>query len=139
MGLTGGLCDAGGLSDCLIGVLRKGCGDDLLDKYATIRKRIFNEVSSIYGTVLIQVTDPISQGNIERLFKLNPETAASEHELFRMMNENDDVKREILKGAMALQHGIPGVVRKRLILDFRQYYPENVAAQKAAANNAQTA
>ena len=56
--------------------------------------------------VLIQVTDPISQGNIERLFKLNPETAASDHELFRMMNESDDFKREILKGAMALQHGI---------------------------------
>jgi 2-polyprenyl-6-methoxyphenol hydroxylase-like FAD-dependent oxidoreductase len=44
MGLTGGLCDAGGLSDCLIGVLRKGCGDDLLDKYATIRQQIFNDV-----------------------------------------------------------------------------------------------
>jgi hypothetical protein len=40
------LCDAGGLSDCLIGVLRKGCGDDLLDKYATIRQKIFNEVRS---------------------------------------------------------------------------------------------
>jgi len=46
MGLTGGLCDAGGLSDCLIGVLRKGCGDDLLDKYADIRKKIFDEVQS---------------------------------------------------------------------------------------------
>jgi 2-polyprenyl-6-methoxyphenol hydroxylase-like FAD-dependent oxidoreductase len=44
MGLTGGLCDAGGLSDCLIGVLRKGCSDDLLDKYATIRQQIFNDV-----------------------------------------------------------------------------------------------
>ena len=46
MGLTGGLCDAGGLSDCLIGVLRKGCGDDLLDKYAAIRQNIFNEVDT---------------------------------------------------------------------------------------------
>src|SRR5271155_4010694 len=46
MGLTGGLCDAGGLSDCLIGVLRKGCKDDLLDKYAEIRKKIFDEVQS---------------------------------------------------------------------------------------------
>ena len=41
MGLTTGLCDAGGLSDCLIGVLKKGCGDDLLDKYAEIRKEKF--------------------------------------------------------------------------------------------------
>jgi 2-polyprenyl-6-methoxyphenol hydroxylase-like FAD-dependent oxidoreductase len=45
MGLTGGLCDAGGLSDCLIGVLRMGCGEDLLDKYAEIRRKIFLEVS----------------------------------------------------------------------------------------------
>jgi len=44
MGLTGGLCDAGGCADCLIGVFRKGCGDDILDKYAEIRQKIFNEV-----------------------------------------------------------------------------------------------
>lgn len=45
MGLTGGICDAGGLSDCLIGVLRKGCDDNLLDKYASIRQQIFNDAS----------------------------------------------------------------------------------------------
>jgi len=44
MGLTTGLCDAGGLADCLIGVLRKGCGDDLLDKYAEIRREKFLKV-----------------------------------------------------------------------------------------------
>jgi 2-polyprenyl-6-methoxyphenol hydroxylase-like FAD-dependent oxidoreductase len=47
MGLTTGLCDAGGLADCLIGVLRKGCQDDLLDKYAEIRKEKFRTVRSI--------------------------------------------------------------------------------------------
>ena len=41
MGLTGGICDAGGLIDCLIGVLRKGCDDNLLDKYASIRQTDF--------------------------------------------------------------------------------------------------
>jgi 2-polyprenyl-6-methoxyphenol hydroxylase-like FAD-dependent oxidoreductase len=41
MGLTTGLCDSGGLADCLIGVLRKGCKDDLLDKYAEIRREKF--------------------------------------------------------------------------------------------------
>ena len=44
--LTIGLCDAGGLADCLIGVLRKGCGDNLLDKYAEIRREKFVKVSS---------------------------------------------------------------------------------------------
>lgn len=45
MGLTTGLCDAGGLADCLIGVFKKGCGDDLLDKYAEIRREKFLTVS----------------------------------------------------------------------------------------------
>jgi len=39
------------------------------------------------------------------LFKLDPETAATEHELFRKMNGSEEFKREMLKGAMALQHG----------------------------------
>jgi len=51
------------------------------------------------------VTDPISQGNLERLFKLNPETAATEDEFFKKMNEDEEFKREIFKGSMALQHG----------------------------------
>jgi len=41
MGLTTGLCDAGGLADCLIGVFKKGCGGELLDKYAEIRRDKF--------------------------------------------------------------------------------------------------
>jgi 2-polyprenyl-6-methoxyphenol hydroxylase-like FAD-dependent oxidoreductase len=45
MGLTTGLCDAGGLADCLVGVLKKGCGDDLLDKYADVRREKFLEVN----------------------------------------------------------------------------------------------
>jgi 2-polyprenyl-6-methoxyphenol hydroxylase-like FAD-dependent oxidoreductase len=43
MGLTGGLCDAGGLSDALIGVFKRGCSEDILDKYAEIRRNIFLE------------------------------------------------------------------------------------------------
>jgi 2-polyprenyl-6-methoxyphenol hydroxylase-like FAD-dependent oxidoreductase len=48
MGLTTGLCDSGGLADCLIGVLRKGCKDDLLDKYAEIRREKFLTVFTSY-------------------------------------------------------------------------------------------
>lgn len=44
MGLTTGLCDAGGLADCLIGIFKKACGDDLLDKYADIRMEKFKKV-----------------------------------------------------------------------------------------------
>jgi len=44
MGLTTGLCDATGLGDCLVGVLRKGCSDEILDKYAEIRRNKFIDV-----------------------------------------------------------------------------------------------
>lgn len=47
MGLTTGLCDAGGLADCLIGIFKKGCGDDLLDKYAEIRMEKFHKVNNL--------------------------------------------------------------------------------------------
>jgi len=81
------------------------------------------------------VTDPISQGNIERLFKLDPETAATEHELFRKMNESEDFKREMLKGAMALQHGITSFVSPAANLsDFTQYYPDVKEAHQAAVS-----
>jgi len=52
-----------------------------------------------------QVTDPTSRANIERLYTVNPETAAKECDLFRKMNESADFRREILQGAMRLQHG----------------------------------
>ena len=61
------------------------------------------------------MTDPISRGNIERLFSLNPETAAEDHELFRKMNESEDFKREILRGAMALQHGSPPSLSRPIV------------------------
>ena len=47
MGLTIGLCDAGGLADCLIGVFKKGCEDASMDKYAEIRKEKFLTVSTL--------------------------------------------------------------------------------------------
>ena len=82
------------------------------------------------------MTDPISQGNIERLFKLDPETAATEHELFRKMNESEDFKREMLKGAMALQYGITSFVSPAAanLSDFTQYYPEVKEAHQAAVS-----
>jgi len=38
------------LSDCLIGVLRKGCNDDLMDKYAEIRREKFLTVISLLSS-----------------------------------------------------------------------------------------
>jgi hypothetical protein len=54
----------------------------------------------------VKIIDPVSRGNIERLYSLNPETAATDYELFRKMNESDDFKKKMLAAAMDIQHGI---------------------------------
>jgi hypothetical protein len=49
------------------------------------------------------------------------------------MNESDDFKREMLKGAMALQHGIASVIAANS-KDFTQYWPEKQEAHQAAVS-----
>jgi hypothetical protein len=49
------------------------------------------------------------------------------------MNESEDFKREMMKGAMALQHGITNCLTG-LILDFTQYYPDVKEAHSAAVS-----
>jgi 2-polyprenyl-6-methoxyphenol hydroxylase-like FAD-dependent oxidoreductase len=44
LGLTTGLCDAGGLADCLIGIFKHGCNDTILDKYAEVRREKWQTV-----------------------------------------------------------------------------------------------
>lgn len=90
MGLTGGICDAGGLADCLIGVLRKGCADSLLDKYAEIRRQKYQEI-----------TNPVSYGNTCALRDTDPETARSA-EPFRTMNTSPEARRVMLEKAYFL-------------------------------------
>jgi hypothetical protein len=56
----------------------------------------------------IVVTGRISRENVERLYKLNPDTAATEYELFRKMNESDDFKRAMLTASSPLcQYAVP--------------------------------
>ncbi|KPI38868.1 Para-nitrophenol 4-monooxygenase [Cyphellophora attinorum] len=100
MGLTTGICDAAGVADCLVGVLRKGCPDSLLDKYAEIRKDKYDNV-----------THPVSYGNTCRLRDTDPEKAG-ELEFFKIMNSSREARQEMMKGAYVLGH------------DFRQYWPK---------------
>jgi hypothetical protein len=44
----------------------------------------------------------ISRENVERLFRLDANTAAMEYELFRKMNESDDFKRAMLTASSPL-------------------------------------
>ncbi|KIW62232.1 hypothetical protein PV04_10427 [Phialophora macrospora] len=107
MGLTGGICDAGGLADCLIGVLRKGCDDTLLDKYAEIRRQKYQEI-----------TNPVSYGNTCALRDTDPETAATSAEPFRTMNTSPEARRKMLESAYLLGH------------DFRQYWSSSQRVSK---------
>jgi 2-polyprenyl-6-methoxyphenol hydroxylase-like FAD-dependent oxidoreductase len=45
MGFTTELCNAGGLVNCFISIFKKGCSDNLLNKYAEIHIEKFHKVS----------------------------------------------------------------------------------------------
>ena len=78
MGLTTGICDAAGLADSLIGVLRKRAPDSLLDKYADVRKQKYHDVTDkvSYGnTCLLRDTDPAKAGEVEFFKKMNADSA----------------------------------------------------------------
>jgi 2-polyprenyl-6-methoxyphenol hydroxylase-like FAD-dependent oxidoreductase len=94
MGLTTGICDAAGLADCLIGVLRKGCDDSLLDKYASVRYQKYQDITnkvSYNNTCLLRDTDP---------------DKPSEVEFFKIMNSSSEARQQIMKGAYALGYVI---------------------------------
>ena len=57
MGLTGGFADVGGLYDCLYGIYTGVADDTILDKYDEIRREKY-----------LNVIDPISSGNLRRLW-----------------------------------------------------------------------
>jgi len=67
MGLTGGLVDVGNLFDCLYGVYTGQADESILDRYSEIRIEKYKEI-----------IDPISSGNIKRLWDASPEAVAEE-------------------------------------------------------------
>lgn len=62
MGLTGGFADVGGLFDCFYGLFTEQADDNILDKYDQIRRAKYWEV-----------IDPVSSGNLGRLWRSSPE------------------------------------------------------------------
>lgn len=63
LGLTGGILDAGAVSDALIGISEGKADDGILDKYAEIRRNVF-----------VETVNPTSQANKMRLHDSDPET-----------------------------------------------------------------
>ena len=102
LGLTGGLVDVGGLSDCLKGIFDGRADDSILDKYSEIRR-------VKYETIV----NPISSENIIRLFGADPDTVLQEDKFLQMClkaEKDPKLSREIQQGVNELQH------------DFTQYY-----------------
>ncbi|KAL6234021.1 hypothetical protein BDW75DRAFT_241494 [Aspergillus navahoensis] len=89
LGLTSGIADVGSLYDALIGIHKALTDEDILTKYADIRKQIWTEI-----------IDPMSRENFARLHQ-DADTARENDPFFRLcvQAETDkDLSREIAMG-----------------------------------------
>ncbi len=91
MGLTTGLTDAAALSDALIARIKGKADDEILDKYAEERKRIFETVSN-----------PTSQRFKKVVQSSAEEVAELEKTYFKRLNEGEDFAAEGLLSSYRL-------------------------------------
>ncbi|KAL1863856.1 hypothetical protein Daus18300_008005 [Diaporthe australafricana] len=110
MGLTNGMVDVGGLADCLIGIHRGVAGDDILDKYDTIRRGIFQDV-----------VDGITATNLRRIMQDSSEALGADPFLRACREaaqspENAAMLANAMRAPAKLKH------------DFTQYYLSDVQA-----------
>ena len=106
MGLTGGIVDIGGLYDCLAGIYDGVADDKILDLYSEVRRQKYNDI-----------VNPVSTGNIIRLFGQDPDKAMETDEFLqwcKRTEEDEDFAREFQTGVNALKH------------DFTQYYKKDL-------------
>ena len=96
LGLTGGIVDIGGLYDCLAGIYHGKADESILDKYSEMRRKRYQDV-----------TDPISQENIRRLYSQDPDKALEKDEFLQMLKriENDvEAQKAFQMSPMALSY-----------------------------------
>ncbi|KAF2099878.1 FAD/NAD(P)-binding domain-containing protein [Rhizodiscina lignyota] len=104
MGLTGGIADVGSLYDSLVGIHIGQADDSILDKYDEIRRKIWHEI-----------IDPISSGNIRRLFGQDADEALEKDDFLKMLKRAETDKELSLQmqaGAMSLRHDMTQYYRK---------------------------
>lgn len=85
LGLTSGLLDADLLGAALSAVIRKTAGDNLLDRYAHERRRVF-----------LEVTGPTAAENKRRMKESDPEKKRTDNERFRRLRDDPQFQREVL-------------------------------------------
>lgn len=74
--MTGGIADLGSLFDCLNGIHQRLADDDILDRYAEIRRKIY-----------FDVIDPLSRENFRRLWAQDPDKAKENDEFFKVLDK----------------------------------------------------
>ena len=102
LGLTGGLLDAAALADSLIAIAQGLATEGILDCYAEERRKIF-----------LEVVNPISQANKERLHKTNPDTVGESDPFLRQLRAADSNKHQHIRS------------HDKLALDMSQFYTQN--------------
>jgi 2-polyprenyl-6-methoxyphenol hydroxylase-like FAD-dependent oxidoreductase len=85
LGLTSGLLDADLLGDALSAVIKRAADDDLLDRYAQERQRVFREV-----------TGPTAAENKRRMKETDPDKKRADNERFRKLRDDPQFQREAL-------------------------------------------
>lgn len=91
LGLTGGLLDAAAVSDALTAVYRGEASDDILERYAEIRRRVF-----------LDVVNPTAKANKRRLHESDPDTVGETDPFLRGLREADAEKKQQIRGHAGL-------------------------------------
>lgn len=104
LGLTGGIADVDGLFQCLEGIHRRVADDSILDKWSEVQRQKWHEI-----------INPVSSGNIKRLFGQNPGKALEEDEFLKMV-KNAETDRQLSREMQ--QSG------NKLLHDYSQYFQE---------------
>lgn len=86
LGLTGGILDAAALSDALIAIHTDRAGDEILDVYAEQRRKTF-----------LEIVDPASQANKERMHDSDPETLGERDPFLRMLRGADPREKQMVR------------------------------------------
>lgn len=107
LGLTGGLLDAGALADALIAVFTGEATDDILSRYAEVRRKVF-----------LEIVNPTSQANKLRLHSTNPDTVGDTDPFLRALREADTNTKQKIRG------------HEGLAVDMRQFVTSNAGSKQ---------
>jgi hypothetical protein len=106
LGLTGGIVDVAGLSDCLTGIYDGEADESILDEYSRIRREKY-----------LFIVDPISLENIRRLHSQDPERAIHNDGFLQMCKKAEkdpEFAKIMLKSANNLRYDFTKLYKTEL-------------------------